>query len=274
MRTLAIIAASILDADFARLEHEVARVAAAGVDAVSLDVMDGHFVPRLTFGDIVAARIRSWIDLPIEIHLMVERPETWVRPMCDAGADMIVFHLEAANDPFEVIERIRTEERLAGIALKHETSIDEVPDGLLAAVDLVNLVAVPLGYGGSASVADTFERITELRERIDAGGLDVAIEVDGGVKPTNAVRYVEAGADMLTVGTGIYHAADVDEAVRTLRDTTTGPADGRARARLHRFLSVPSTETVDGAARRARLDAARAALDIPKNVWDPMSSFR
>jgi ribulose-phosphate 3-epimerase len=268
---VAVIAASILDADFARLKHEVTRVAAAGVDAVSLDVMDGHFVPRLTFGDVVAARVRGWIDLPIEIHLMVERPEVWVQPMCDAGADMIVFHLEAARDPFEVVERVRIEGRLTGLALKHETPIDEVPDDLLAAVDLVNLVAVPLGYGGSESVADIFARIAELRRRIDAGGLHVAIEVDGGVKPSNAVRYVEAGADMLTVGTGIYHAPDVEEAVRTLRDTTSGPADERARERLHRFLSIPSSEPVDDDARRARLDTLRAALDIPKNVWDPTS---
>jgi ribulose-phosphate 3-epimerase len=271
---MAVIAASILDADFARLEHEVTRVASAGVDAVSLDVMDGHFVPRLTFGDAVVARIRGWIDLPIEVHLMVERPETWVRPMCDAGADMVLFHLEAARDPFEVVRRIRVERRLAGIALKHETTIDDVTDDLLAAIDLINLVAVPLGYGGSASVADTFERIAELRQRIDTGGFDVAIEVDGGVKPANAMRYVEAGADMLTAGTGIYHAADVEEAVRTLRDSTRGPADERARGRLDRFLSVPSSEPVDDAGRRERLEALRAALDIPKNVWDPTSSAR
>ena len=269
---MAVIAASILDADFARLEHEVTRVAAAGVDAVSLDVMDGHFVPRLTFGDAVVARIRGWIDLPIEVHLMVERPESWVQPMCDAGADMIVFHLEATDDPLEVVRRVRVEQRLAGVALKHETPIDDVGDDLLAVIDLINLVAVPLGYGGSASVADTFERIAELRERIDAGGFDVAIEVDGGVKPTNAVRYVEAGADMLTAGTGIYHATDVEQAVRTLRDTTQGPADELARSRLYRFLSVPSTKPIDDAARRERLEAVRAALDIPRNVWDPISS--
>jgi ribulose-phosphate 3-epimerase len=213
------------------------------------------------------------VDLPIEVHLMVDRPETWVRRMADAGADMIVFHLEASPDPFDVVERIRAERRLAGLALRHETPVDEVPDDLLAAVDLVNLVAVPLGFGGSASVADTFERIAELRARIDAAGRDVGIEVDGGVKPSNAVRYVEAGADMLTVGTGIYHAPDVEDAVRTLRETTAGPADERARARLRRFLSTPSSEPLDDG-RRARLDRMRADLDIPTSVWDPASPAR
>ena len=160
---MAIITASILDADFARLEHEVTRVAAAGVDAFSLDVMDDHFVPRLTFGDHVVARARNWVKLPIEIHLMVDRPETWVQRMCDAGADMVVFHLEAAADPFDVVERIRAEERLRGHGPRLDTPIEQIPDDLLAAVDLVNLVAVPLGYGGSASAADIFDRIEALR---------------------------------------------------------------------------------------------------------------
>jgi ribulose-phosphate 3-epimerase len=269
---VAIITASILDADYARLEHEVTRVAAAGVDAFSLDVMDGHFVPRLTFGEILVARIREWVDRPIEVHLMVERPETWVRRMSDTGADLVVFHLEAAADPLGVIEAIRSERRLAGVALRHDTPIDVLPDDLLAAIDLVNLVAVPLGFGGSASAADTFERIGQLRRRIDGASLDVAIEVDGGVKPSNAAEYAHAGADMLTSGTGIYHARDVEEAVRTLRESTAGPDDERSRARLRRFLSTPSSRPVDDAARRARLDELRVALDIPPNVWDPATA--
>ena len=271
---MAVIAASILDADHARLEHEVTRVATAGVDAFSLDVMDGHFVPRLTFGDYVVARVRNWTDLPIEVHLMVERPETWVQKMCDAGADMVVFHPEAARDPFDVVEAIRAERRAAGVALKHDTPIDTLPDDLLAAVDVVNLVAVPLGYGGSESAGDTLDRIGELRGRIEEEGLTVSIEVDGGVKPSNAQRYVRAGADMLTVGTGIYHAADVNEAVTTLRRSTQGPQDEDARARLRHFLSVPSSTPVDDAARRARLEELRETLDIPKNVWDPLTTAR
>jgi len=271
---VAIITASILDADYSRLEHEVVRVANAGADAISLDVMDGHFVPRLTFGDYVAARIREWVDLPIEVHLMVERPETWVQRMCDAGADMILFHLEAARDPFEVVERVRAEKRGVGVALRLDTPIEDLSDDLLAAIDLVNLVAVPLGYGGSASAADTFDRIARLRRHVDAAGLSTGIEVDGGVKPSTAVRYAEAGADMLIVGTGIYQADDVNEAVRILHESTRGPGDERGRARLGHFLSVPSSASVDDAARRGRLDALRAGLDIPRNVWDPMTSPR
>jgi len=260
---MAIIAASILDADYARLKHEVTRVAAAGVDAFTLDVMDGHFVPRLTFGDFLVAQIRTWIDLPIEIHLMVERPATFVQRMSDSGADMIVFHLEAAPDPFEVVERIRAEKRSVGVALRYDTPIGELPDDLIAAVDLVNLVAVPLGFGGSESAEDTFERISSLRGRAETLGVELGIEVDGGVKPQNASGYAEAGADMLTVGTGIYHADDVDEAVGVLHDSTRGSLDERARVRLRRFLSRPSSAPVDDPARRA-----------PKNAADPMTTPR
>jgi ribulose-phosphate 3-epimerase len=267
---MTVIAASILDADFARLRSEIARVADAGIDAFSLDVMDGHFVPRLTFGEFLVAQIRSWIDLPIEVHLMVESPEKWVQPMADAGADMIMFHFEASEEPLEVVARIRAERRAVGLAVRLDTPIDAIPADVLSAVDVVNLVSVPLGWGGNASAVETFDRIADLRERVERIGAQTAIEVDGGVKPDNAARYADAGADMLTSGTGIYHAADVAQAVATLRSSTSGPADAVARDRLKPFLSTPSTAPVDDAARRSRLESLRQALDIPSTVWDPM----
>jgi ribulose-phosphate 3-epimerase len=267
---MAVIAASILDADFARLRSEIAGVADAGVDAFSLDVMDGHFVPRLTFGGFLVARIRSWIDLPIEVHLMVESPGDWVQPMADAGADMIMFHVEATTDPLDVVARIRAERRAVGLAVRLDTPIDALPADVLSAVDVVNLVSVPLGWGGNASAAETFDRIARLRERIDEMGARTAIEIDGGVKPDNAARYADAGADMLTSGTGIYHAADVAQAVATLRSSTAGPADAVARDRLKPFLTVPSAAPVDDAGRRSRLERLRGTLDIPTTVWDPM----
>jgi ribulose-phosphate 3-epimerase len=271
---VAIIAASILDADYSQLEREVTRVADAGVDAFSLDVMDGHFAPRITFGEYVVARIRNWTELPLEVHLMVERPAMWVRRMCDAGADMVVFHLEAASDPVEVVEAIRAEGRSVGLALTLDTPVEVPTDDLLAAVDLVNLVAVPVGFGGNVSATDTFERIERLRDRIEAVGAQTAIEVDGGVKPSSADRYATSGADMLTVGTGIYRADDVGEAVRVLHESTRGPGDQRARERLASFLSVPSSRPLDDAARRDRLETMRATLDIPRNVWDPLTTPR
>jgi ribulose-phosphate 3-epimerase len=237
---MAVISASILDADFSRLHDEVQRIAAAGVDAFSLDVMDGHFVPRITFGDREVALVRSWIRLPIEVHLMVERPERLIGQMCDAGADLVLFHLEATQEAETIVDRVRSRGRGVGVAIKAETPVSAISDDLLRRVDLVNFLAVPAGFGGNESAPDTFDRIANLRARIDELGLDVAIEVDGGVKPESAKEYADAGADMLTVGTGIYKAADPVRAVRTLLETTAGSADTVARARLSRFLAAPA----------------------------------
>jgi ribulose-phosphate 3-epimerase len=271
---VAVISASILDADFSRLKHEVQRVAEAGVDAFSFDVIDGHFAPRITFGSQVVALVRNWVDVPIEVHLMVERPERLVQQMCDAGADLILFHLEATDEAEAIVESVCAETRCVGVAVKEDTAIDAISDELLRSVDLVNLLSVPIGFGGSPSAPDTLERIAYLRSRIDTLGSRTAIEVDGGVKPTNADDYAEAGADMLTVGTGIYRADDPAEAVQTLISSTAGARDAAARKRLEGFLSVPSTAAVDDAARRARLEALRLAQDIPRSVWDPLNSVR
>jgi ribulose-phosphate 3-epimerase len=271
---MAVIAASILDADFSRFEYEVSRVAAAGVDAFSIDVMDGHFVPRVTFADYVVALVRNWIELPIEVHLMVAEPERVIQKICDAGADMIVFHLEATSKHREVVEHIRSERRCVGIAVKEDTPLHAISDELLSAVDLVNLLSVPIGFGGSPSAPDTLERIRALRHRADSLNPGLAIEVDGGVKPDNANGYVEAGADMLTVGTGIYRAPDAVAAVQTLRTSTAGESDRLARDRLSAFLAVPSSSPVDDAGRRTRLESLRRAGDIPTSSWDPLTSPR
>lgn len=271
---MAVISASILDADFSRLREEVERVAGAGVDAFSLDVIDGHFAPRISFGEYVVALVREWIALPIEVHLMVERPERLVERMCDAGADLVLFHLEATDDAPGIVERVRSEGRCVGLAVKEDTPIDAIPDELLRTVDVVNLLSVPIGFGGNPSAPDTLERIAYLRGRAETLGTALGIEVDGGVKPANAGGYVGAGADMLTVGTGIYHASDPVEAVRTLTSSTSGPADLAARARLRMFLDMPSRMPRDDGARVARLEALRRAQDIPRRVWDPQHGPR
>jgi ribulose-phosphate 3-epimerase len=237
---MAVISASILDADFSRLREEVECVAGAGVDAFSLDVIDGHFAPRISFGDCIVAYVRKWIELPIEVHLMVERPERLLDRMCDAGADLILFHLEATDDAPGIVEHVRSRGRCVGVAVKEDTPIDAIPDELIRTVDVVNLLSVPIGFGGNPSAPDTLERIAYLRRRADVLGTALGIEVDGGVKPTNADGYIEAGADMLTVGTGIYHATDPVQAVRTLVSSTAGPADAAARRRLRTFLDTPS----------------------------------
>jgi ribulose-phosphate 3-epimerase len=269
---MTLIAASILDADYARLQEEVTRVDAAGVDAFTLDIMDGHFAPRITFGDHIAAKIREWTRLPIEVHLMVNEPERWARRFCDAGADLIIFHIEAACSPLEVVKGVRAEGRSVGIALLSETPVEAIPDPLLVEIDLVNLLAVPVGFGGNFAASDTLLRVKELRRRADALGTDLAIEVDGGVKPGNASEFVRAGVDMLTVGTGIYHAPDVDTAVHALRSEAAAGNVDEAKHRLELFLSRPSRKPVDDESRRRRQDQVRESLDIPTTNWDPMKT--
>ena len=213
---MALIAASILDADFAHLRREIETVATAGVDMFTLDVMDGHFVPPITFGERVVARIRDWTDLPLETHLMVDQPAKWVEVMADAGADMITFHIEATDSAIAVIERIRKRDLRAGIALDVTTSVANL-EGVLELVDLVNVMAVPAGYGGQAFRPETLGRIAEVRALALDSGTEIAIEVDGGVKFKNAAEVAAAGADILVVGTGIYHEADRGTAVRRLK---------------------------------------------------------
>ena len=269
---MAVIEASILDANYAELRHEVVRVAEAGVDAFHLDVMDGQLTPRLTFGEYVVAQVRNWIEVPIEVHLAVLQPERLAQRVCDAGADLVVFHIEATDRHHEVVDIVRAAGRSTGIALRHDTPVSDLSDDLLLSVDWVALVAVPLGYGGHSAAPDTCARIAEVRRRCSALGHNVSIEVDGGVKPDNAFQFVDGGADAVTVGTGIYHATDVTAAVSALREVGTPEHDALARRRARRFLAAPSLDPVDDTARRRRLDDLRDALDIPRNIWDPLTS--
>lgn len=224
---MAIIAASILDADFSRLKDEIQRVDRAGVDMFTLDIMDGHFAPRITFGDYVVACVRQWTELPLEAHLMVQQPEQWVERLLDVGVDLIVFHVESTERHEEIIETVRARGRSVGLALLAESPVESAKPWI-DRIDVVNFLAVPVGFGGQKSAADTFDRIRTLRNYAAEINPNLIIEVDGGVKPNNAHLYAQAGADMLTVGTGIYHAPDVEEAVRQLKLLAKGAPMRRA----------------------------------------------
>ncbi len=249
---MAIIAASILDADFSNLRGEIEEVDRAGVDLFTLDVVDGHFAPRITFGDYVVACVRTWTSLPIEAHLMILRPERWVERFIDVGADLVLFHLEATTVQGDVIAEIRGRNRSAGMAILPSTPVEQVFDWVHR-VDVVNLLAVPAGFGGQQSAPDTVQRIEALRAVADQVNPNLVIEVDGGVKPENATAYVAAGADMLTVGTGIYHARRRMEAVRRLKTGTAGPADVIGRRRGSTILQRRERTHLDRVRRARRL---------------------
>jgi ribulose-phosphate 3-epimerase len=258
---MAIIAASILDADFGNLKHEVDRVARAGVDMFTLDIMDGSFAPRITFGDYVVACIRGWTDLPLEVHLMIEEPERSIENFLDSGVDLVVFHLEASKRHSDIISAVHERNRAVGMALLATTPVQLVFDWVRE-LEVVNFLTVPVGFGGQKSAPDTLQRVKSLREFAKNANPNLVIEVDGGVKPHNAAEHVAAGADMLTVGTGIYHAPDAEEAVRKLREETAGSLDELARQRGSTFLNRRPLSAEEKLRRDKHFRELQESLDV------------
>lgn len=270
---MAILMASILDADWMNLENEIRSVDKAGVDGFSLDIMNGTFVPRITFGPHIVSKIRNFTDLPIEVHLMIDNPEKQIEAFCDAGADQILFHIEATTCADEIIQYVHSRKISVGIAVLLDTDIRTIPRELIASIDAINFMAVPVGYGGQKPSKETINRIQEFRSYCESLNYNIAIEVDGGMKQDNCRAYVEAGADLIVIGTGIYHASNYKEAVSSAQSEICHN-DVIAKKRLKHFLCGNSILSIDDIERRKRLDALRKALDIPQCSWDPMNSRR
>ena len=211
------ISASILNADFARLGAEVERAADGGVDSIHLDVMDGHFVDNLTMGPVVVEAVRSSTELPFHAHLMISNPLAYVERFADAGSDLIVFHVEADDDPGEVIVRIERAGRRPGIALNPETEASSVHPWL-ERVDLLLVMTVHPGWGGQPFIEEVLPKMRSLREEIDRRGLELPIGVDGGVNLDTIGRAHDAGGDVLVVGSGLYSSdGDLTPTVAALR---------------------------------------------------------
>jgi ribulose-phosphate 3-epimerase len=211
---MAVLFASILDSDWNNLAAEIRAAEQAGVDGFSIDVMDGMFVPRVTFDSHTVRAVKAASPLPVEAHLMVRDPDTRLEEFREAGADQITFHFEAAADPLGTIRRIHALGALAGLAVLRETPLEGIPDALIAEADALNLMAVPVGYGGGAPSPELRERVMAARRRAEALNPALVIEIDGGMKPQNCGEYVRAGADFIVMGTGIYKAPDYAAAVR------------------------------------------------------------
>ncbi len=211
------ISASILTADFATLGAEVRRAADGGVDSIHLDVMDGHFVDNLTMGPVVVGSLRPVTELPFHTHLMITSPLEYVERFAEAGSDLIVFHVEAEDDPGEVIEAIERAGKRPGIALNPETAADAVHP-YLDRVDLLLVMTVHPGWGGQAFIDEVLPKLSALRDEIGRRGLDVAIGVDGGVNLDTIGRARAAGGDVLVTGSSLYSAdGDLAPTVVALR---------------------------------------------------------
>ncbi len=219
------LSASILNADFARLGEEVERATAAGVDSIHLDVMDGHFVDNLTMGPVVAEAIRSHSALPFHSHLMIGRPLAYADRFAQAGSDVIVFHVEADDDPRAVIAEIERAGKRPGIALNPETPADAVLPWL-ERVDLLLVMTVHPGWGGQAFLDDVVPKLRSLRDEIDRRALDVEVGVDGGVNLDTIGIAHASGGDVLVVGSALYSTAgDLAPTVAALRDAAGAHVD-------------------------------------------------
>jgi ribulose-phosphate 3-epimerase len=201
------LAPSILSADFARLGEEIARVEKAGAEQFHVDVMDGHYVPNLTFGPLVVEASRRSTRLPLDVHLMIENADQWIDAFADAGADMIAVHPEALYHVHRTVHAIREKGKKAGIAINPSTPLAMIEE-ILSDVDYVIVMSVNPGFGGQQFIPASLERVERLRSTIDGQGLAVEIEIDGGMDVGNIRQAVNAGVDVVIAGSAIFKAPD------------------------------------------------------------------
>ncbi len=205
---------SILNADFANLAGEIARIPSA--DMVHVDVMDNHFVPNLTFGPTMVEALAKVAGQPLDCHLMIEDPDRWAPAYVEAGAASVTFHVEAAAAPVRLAREIRSQGGRAGLALKPATAVDPY-EGLLPELDMLLLMTVEPGFGGQSFLDLCLPKITRARELAEKHGLDLWLQVDGGVSPETIERCAAAGADVFVAGSAVYGADDPDAMVEELR---------------------------------------------------------
>lgn len=216
---MALVAPSILSADFGRLHDEVRDVIDLGADWIHVDVMDGRFVPNLTLGPPIVKAVKqaAGTDAPLDVHLMIVEPTQYVQAFRDAGADWITVHAEADPHLHRAIQHIKSTGAKAGVALNPHTPPD-VLDYVLEDLDLVLAMTVNPGFGGQSLIDGVLRKVEVLAERIAALGTDTLIEVDGGVKPGNVHRFTSAGAQVLVSGSGVFKAEDRGAAIRALQN--------------------------------------------------------
>lgn len=210
------IAPSILSADFLRLGEEIRAAEEAGVDMLHLDVMDGHFVPNITIGPFVVEAIRKITKLPLDVHLMIEEPDRYIKDFIRAGADLLTVHIEASVHLHRTIHWIKESGIKAGVSLNPATPVWSL-DNILHDLDLVLAMSVNPGFGGQDFIPHVLDKIKTLKSMIREKGLQTLIEVDGGIKYENAKDVAKAGADILVMGSGFFNAKDYRDLMKVLR---------------------------------------------------------
>ncbi|MDX2434994.1 MAG: ribulose-phosphate 3-epimerase [Desulfobacterales bacterium] len=210
-------APSILSADFTRLGEEIRAVENAGADIIHIDVMDGHFVPNITIGPLVVASVRKITDLPLDVHLMIEDADRYIDDFAKAGADWITVHVEACPHLHRTVSRIKELGKKAGAVLNPATPLGTL-DEILADVDLVMLMSVNPGFGGQSFIRSSLNKIKTLKNMIEDRGLEVGIEVDGGVSPATIKDVAGAGANIFVAGSAVFGQQDYAKEIMEMKD--------------------------------------------------------
>ena len=210
------VAPSILSADFSRLGEEIKAISEAGAHYIHIDVMDGHFVPNLTLGPAIVNSIRKYSDKVFDVHLMMEKPERYIKNFVDAGADIIVVHVEACPHLHRVIQEIKSYGVKAGVSLNPHTPVEMIKH-LIPELDMVLIMSVNPGFGGQKFIDTAVRKVESLKNEINRRGLKTLVEVDGGVNDKNAGMLRDAGADVLVAGSYVFGSDDYKKAIDSLR---------------------------------------------------------
>ncbi|HEF0295386.1 TPA: ribulose-phosphate 3-epimerase [Clostridioides difficile] len=211
------LAPSILSADFARLLEDVRKVESAGCEYLHIDVMDGHFVPNITLGPLVVKSLKKEnINMVFDAHLMIENPDQYIEEFVKAGCDIITVHQEACVHLHRTIQNIKSHGIKAGVVLNPATPVDTIKH-VLPDLDMVLLMSVNPGFGGQSFIPCVLDKIKELKAIIDSQGLNIDIEVDGGISPKNVAEVVQAGANIIVAGSAIFGSDDIQETVNLFR---------------------------------------------------------